>query len=481
MSDNPSKKPSPKNLRELSDATSTFDCIVIGGGIVGAGIYRDLALNGVKTLIIDKNDFASKTSQWSSKMLHGGVRYLETFEFNLVKEALHEKNLWLKIAPHLCYENRFFLPVYEDGKNPLWKIRLGLFLYDLLSGFQNTSHESLNKENTLKEVIGLKPEGLKGSGIYYDAIVDDAKLTLETIYDGSIEDVGHALGHCEFIGFQESQNEDQRVDQGNEDYKYCKLKDNLTGVVKTIKARNIVFALGPYTDTVLKGLSLPTPWTPKMLPSKGIHLWVKENTLPVNYPLLLPLKDGRVMFVIPQKNRILIGTTETTPNSIDDTTATSEEIDYVKSAILDFFPNHPINDPDILGTYAGIRPLVKEEGADLGKTSREHKSYLVKPNVFAIAGGKLTTFRNMGQSISETICKGLHRSYDPDLTKNPLRQKSVVPSFQRIKLNQEMIDKIISNEFVRTKEDLLERRLGCINLDGYPYSEEIKNLNFEFD
>ena len=460
-----------KGLKELSNKIQKIDALIVGGGIVGAGIFRDLSLNGAKCLIVEKDDFASKTSQWSSKMLHGGVRYLETYDFSLVREALLEKNLWLRIAPHLCYENKFYLPVYEDNKNPLWKINLGLWIYDLLSSFQNSPHQKLNKNQTLSQVNGLKEQGLTGCGIYYDAIVDDAKMTLESIYDGALEKDSYALNHCTYLKHENIGNRNKR------NY-LVHLKDNLTGEEISVETPNIIFALGPYTDLVLKNQN--KNWSKKMLPSKGIHLWIKKDALPVEYPLLLPLKDGRVMFVIPQKGRILVGTTETKPKNLDDVEVYKEEIEYVKKSILDFFPNHPIKDELIVGSYAGIRPLVRDsESNNLGKTSREHKVYSISPGVYAIAGGKLTTYRIMGQKICEDIFSYIKLPYNPDLTAKPFRKTSIIPSFQKTELTEEKLKLIISTEFVRTKSDLLKGRLGCTNEDGYPFHKELPNFDID--
>ena len=174
---------------------SHFQCIVIGGGIVGAGIFRDLALHGVETLLIDSGDFSAQTSERSSKMLHGGIRYLENMDFKLVFEALHEKNLWLKLTPHLAREEAFFLPVYKNASRPLWMIRLGLFLYDLLSQFKNSPYQTLSQEECIKRIPDLNPVGLSGAGVYYDGIMDDVKITLEVIYDSLLMPNTYALNH----------------------------------------------------------------------------------------------------------------------------------------------------------------------------------------------------------------------------------------------------------------------------------------------
>ena len=163
-----------------------YDSVIVGGGIVGAGLFREQSLHNVKVLLLDQADFNSQTSQGSSKMLHGGIRYLEQLDFFLVFEALREKNLWLKLAPQLTKEIPLFLPVYKHSKWPLIALKMGLFLYDLLSLFKNTPHKTMGKKETLKQLIGLKEEGLKGCGMYYDGLVDDSKLGLECIYDGLV-------------------------------------------------------------------------------------------------------------------------------------------------------------------------------------------------------------------------------------------------------------------------------------------------------
>ena len=165
-------------VKNLSDSQDFYHTVIIGGGIVGAGIFRDLSLHNSDTLLIEKGDFSSQTSSKSSKMLHGGIRYLENFDFKLVFEALHEKNLWLKLAPHLCYEQGFFLPIHKNSKRPLWMIKIGLFLYDLLSQFKNRPHKMFSKDEIIQKFPQINPEGLSGGGLYYDGVMDDFKITL---------------------------------------------------------------------------------------------------------------------------------------------------------------------------------------------------------------------------------------------------------------------------------------------------------------
>lgn len=435
-----------------------YQVIVVGGGIVGAGIFRDLSLHGIKTLLIDSGDFASQTSERSSKMLHGGIRYLENLDFKLVFEALHEKNLWLKIAPHLAQEMPFFLPVYKNSKRPLWMIRIGLFLYDLLSGFKNSPYKIFDKDSTLQMCPQLQSEGLLGTGLYYDGVIDDAKMNLEIIYDGLLEKKSHALNHCLVTQVKKI--------PGNNSTQLTQLqvKNSLTNSTFNITADKIVYALGPFTDQFLQQQSIYS-WSNCLLPSKGSHLWIKRSDLNINNAVVMTPHDefgDRVIFVIPYKEKVLVGTTEVKPSgNFFQTSPNQSEIDYLIKNLNLYFPSAKLTLNHIIGQFAGIRPLVKEEGSlNLGKTSREHKIYRLDSETYAIAGGKYTTFRVMGQDISREICHFYSRSYNPDKTQSVLRQKSVILPFEwKLPLAKDL-EIICQNEMPKTFHDLVVRRLS---------------------
>lgn len=430
------------------------DVLIVGGGIVGAGLLRDLSLHNMDVVLIDKKDFTSQTSRSSSKMLHGGIRYLENMDFKLVWEALHEKNLWIKLAPHLAKERRFYLPTFNDSKRPLWMLKIGLFLYDFLSSFQNRPFEISDAKKTQEDLPGIRSHGLKGAGIYYDAVVDDGKLTLEVLYDALVNPKCRALNYVSLV--------DLKVPTGDEDF-VATLKDELTGEERTLLAKDVVFATGPFTDQVLssiKGLN----WTPCLLPSKGSHLWIDRKVLPVKESLVMVGKDDRVIFVIPWHNRVLVGTTEKMiAGDMFDLKPSQEEIDYLIEALQAYFPNLDINHQAIIGSYAGVRPLVKEDDTnDLGKTAREHKVFRPHERVRVIVGGKYTTFRVMVQEIARELCLKKQLPYSSDTTKRPLRRPSVIKAFSNDEPNAEQLELIKKNEFVRTEEDITERRVGRI-------------------
>lgn len=450
-----------------------YDVVIVGGGINGCGLLRDLALNGVKTLLIDKGDFSSQTSQSSSKMLHGGIRYLENFDFALVQEALEEKNLWLKLTPHLCFEREFYLPLYNYSKYAPWMLGMGLFLYDFLSHFQNHPHAKLNKEETLKAIPSLDPKGLRGAGKYFDGIVDDAKLTLECLYDALLEPHIEALSYHEVISTQ-------KIHDGYQ----VSFQDRHKLHTETVHATFVVFTTGPFTDELLPKLNIP--WSPQLVPSKGIHLWLKEDAIQTQGSVVLTTEDNRVVFVIPQRGAILVGTTETpVDQDIFDIKATQNEVEYLLSVLKQYFPNSNISDSSIISTFAGVRPLAREEGHSetLGKVSRHHKIYRPTSHTYVMIGGKYTTFRKMTQELAQEIVPRLGKRYYPNLTLNPLRQHSLMPTFgKRPPLTLELVKKIIATEKVTTFEDLTKRRLSLLEdphhlktVMGLPL-EEIKSL-----
>jgi len=430
-----------------------YEVLIVGGGINGCGLLRDLALNGVSALLIEKGDFSSQTSQGSSKMLHGGIRYLENFDFGLVKEALEEKNLWLKLTPHLCFERDFYLPLYDYSKYRPWMLKCGLMIYDFLSHFQNRPHDILNKQETLEKIPSLSEKGLRGAGKYFDGVVDDAKLALECLYDALLEPHAEALNYHEVLSVLDHENK-----------KIVTYKNILTGQKFESSCNFLVFTTGPFTDKLLPKLGFS--WKPKMALSKGIHLWLKADSLKAQGSVVLTTKDNRVVFVIPQRNAILVGTTETpVREDIFDIEASEDEVTYLLNVLKDYFPHSNLTPSSIISTFAGVRPLVRDEGSpeNLGKVSRFHKIFRPDKKTYVLLGGKYTTFRRMTQELAQEITPRLGKKYRPNLTLENLRQHSLFPTFgEGPKINKDLILNIIKNEQVKTFQDLMKRRLSSI-------------------
>ncbi|MFT6631083.1 MAG: glycerol-3-phosphate dehydrogenase [Bacteriovoracaceae bacterium] len=447
-----------------------YDIIIVGGGIVGAGLFREQALHGLKVLLLDQADFNSQTSQGSSKMLHGGIRYLENMDFSLVFEALREKNLWLKLTPHITKEVPFYLPIYKESKWPLMFMRVGLFLYDFLSLFKNSPHRILNYKQTIKEMPGIKTQGLVGAGLYYDGIVDDAKLGLECIYDGLNNKNCKALNYQEVTSITKDENDQHTVE----------FQDTLNKDKSKATSQFVIMATGPFTDQAMSNLSIP--WSPVILPSKGAHLWLEENSLPITEAMVLQTKDQRIIFVIPQRHSILVGTTEI---PIDPKTPmlnikpTQEEIQYLLDVVNEYFPESNVKYENILSSFAAVRPLVKAKNSS-SKTSRNHKVFNPQKNLYVLVGGKYTTFRKMAQDLNKKIFKQLNIKHDKSLTLQPLRTTSIVENPFDRKISLDDLKLILKNENVRTKEDLLNRRLSLPTLRHFN-DQDLESLILQLD
>ncbi len=367
-----------------------YDYIIVGGGINGVGVFSELVKAGKDVLLIEAKEFMTQTSSRSSKLLHGGIRYLETLDFDLVYEALREKNYWVKECPELAQEQKFYIPIYKNSPNPLWKLAAGVKLYDLLSLYKNSPSSFHSKAKTLEALPHLSPAGLKGSVSYYDAIVDDYQLGILVLKAALQMGKGQALEHCRLVDVEKRNQFHLKVEYNNEE--------------KLVDCNKLIFTTGPFTDQVMKSLDLP--WTPQMMLSRGSHLFLRRD--------LLPLKEGvviqegkRIIFVIPHPDYILLGTTEhKEPDDADlySLDIKPEEKEYLIKNFERYFPHHSIKESDIIKTTTGVRPLVKDlRSSTPGKVSRHHEIYQMKEDCYVLIGGKYTTFRSMAKDLVSKI------------------------------------------------------------------------------
>ena len=376
-------------LRELS--TRTFDVLIIGGGITGAGIARDAALRGLTVALVDKGDFASGTSSRSSRLIHGGVRYLEHGYFHLVFEASAERRRLLAVAPALVRPLPFVWPVYAGQRLPLWKLAAGLTLYDLLSLFRNVErHKRLSAQQVLLREPRLNPRQLRGGVRYFDAATNDARLTLANVLDarrlGAV-----VLNHAAFVGARPP----------SAGLRVAGIEDTLTGERTDVRARVLVNASGPWSDTVRKLEGVPHP--SRIQGSKGAHVAVSRERVGNNDALtLLHPRDGRVMFALPAGPNTIIGTTDTfTQVSPDEVRASETDVSYLLEGANVFFPDARLHRPDVVAAWAGIRPLMPSAGTSV-QASREH-AIERGPGSVTITGGKLTTYRVMAREVVDVV------------------------------------------------------------------------------
>lgn len=362
----------------------SYDLLVIGGGINGAAIANIAAARGLKTALIEKGDFASGTSSRSSKLLHGGIRYLENFEFDLVRESLKERYLHLQTVPHLVKPLPFLIPVYKGDKRPLWMMRIGVFLYDLLAGkYRVRKRRSLSAAEVLHLEPNLKKEGLIGGVMYYDAQMDDARLCLENVLS-AVEKGVHAANYFEATMFLK---ENGRVTG-------VRAKDVLTGRAFEIRAKKIVCAAGPWTNQLLKMDDRNAE--EKVRTTKGIHI-IYSKPISKNAILLQSGRDKRIFFVFPWMGSSMIGTTDTDySGDLDRVEADEEDIRYLVEETRRVFPSFNFRKEDIVSTFAGLRPLTRSDKVP-SKVSRKHYIFETASGIVFVIGGKYTTYRTVAQ------------------------------------------------------------------------------------
>ncbi len=379
-----------------------YDILVVGGGITGAGIARDAAMRGYKVALIDKGDFASGTSSKSSRLVHGGVRYLEMFEFGLVFEASRERRTLWQIAPHLVHPLPFLFPIYRDARWPAWMIDIGLWMYDGLALFRNFKrHEMFSNQEIARRMRGIDVGNINGGAHYYDGQVDDARLTLETIRAAH----QHGAAIANYVQVDGLLKQEGKVTG-------VQAHDTRRGDKIDIHARVVVNATGPWTDTLLQ---LDDPRAPKrMRPTKGIHIIVPREKIGGDSAVAFPAhSDGRLMFVIPWGQFSIVGTTDTDfAGDYDRVVADAADVDYVIAAAQHAFPGASLQKSDVISTYAGLRPLVLQQGKSASKTSREHEIWTTPSGLVTIAGGKLTTYRSMAEELVNLVAKRLRSEFN---------------------------------------------------------------------
>jgi len=374
-------------LRSLQEGP--LDVLVIGGGIVGAGVARDAAMRGLRVGLVEQHDFAFGTSSRSSRLLHGGLRYLAQGRVGLVREASVEKKVIQHIAPHLAEPLPFIFPTYRDDREwVLWQLKLGVKLYDLLCGRRNLGKSTwLSRAEVLQRVPGLAGAGLKGAVRYYDGFTNDARLTLDTLRSAA-NGGASVLNYCRFKGASR---------QGNW---MCELEDCLAQSTFQVRARAVVNATGPWAE------GLPHSQV-KLRLTKGVHLVVDRARVLVTETVVMT-EGKRILFAIPWGERTILGTTDTDYRGpLDDVRADAFDIGYLLRIANQFFPAAKLVEADVISVWAGLRPLIADPRGKPSDISRAHEIHNPEPGWWDVAGGKLTTYRLMGEQTVDQIVNGL--------------------------------------------------------------------------
>jgi len=435
----------------ISIQDSPLDVLVIGGGIVGAGIARDAAMRGLRTGLVEQQDFGAGTSSRSSRLLHGGIRYLAQGRIGLVREASREKTVVHRIAPHLSDPLAFIFPTHRRGGWYRWKLTVGVKLYDLLCGRRNLGKSSsLNVRKTLDLLPGLSPQGLTGSVRYYDGLTNDARLVMDTLR--SAETAGASVNN--YIRFVKATPEDEVW--------RCELLNVRADTPFEVKARTVVNATGPWSDKI------PGSKTSLRL-TKGVHLVVDRVRLPVPDAVVMAEKD-RILFAIPWGERVILGTTDTDYDGpLDSPTCNAEDMQYVLKVVNESFPEAHLTESDVISDWAGIRPLVADKNGDPSDISRRHEVKMGRPGWWDVTGGKLTTYRLMAEEAVSAIVRFLDSTRDStrasshpcETAKVPLlthEEAAGVSSILPPQVTQAVVEHYCRHEWATHLDDVMIRR-----------------------
>lgn len=386
-----------KNLQKLQD--TNYDIVIIGAGITGAGVAREASMRGLKVACVDMQDFAAGTSSRSSKLAHGGIRYLSIGDFDLVHESTTERNWLLAHLPHLVRPIPFLFVHLEGGKYKKRTITSAVKIYDFL-GNKDTEFK-IYKEHKLykpEEIFELEPEYIRegnlGGAVYYDNNVDDARLTIETLKEAVIRGAD-IVNYCKVSGYLK--------DNGKIIGVKCKDLENDTDF--EIKGTLVVNATGIWTDKLLENYPNDIP-IPLIRPTKGVHVQFRRKHVKNNMATIITsIADKRAFFVLPRdKNFTIIGTTDTDyDGDLANPFCNKEDADYLIESVKYYFPNAELNYDNILSTYAGIRPLVMQKGKSESEISRKHIIFFSEDGLLTITGGKLTAFRSMAEDLLKKV------------------------------------------------------------------------------
>jgi glycerol-3-phosphate dehydrogenase len=393
-----------------------FDVLAIGGGITGAGIARDAVLRGFRTALIEKDDFGSGTSSKSSKLVHGGFRYLKQLQFGLVHEALTERKILRRLAPHLVYPMRCLLPLYQDSATPAWVIQIGMWLYDILALDRNIRrHRMISAQEIQKIEPAYRQEGLRKAAEYYDCWGDDFRLVMATLKSAA------QYGAV-------SANHVRAVDGVVENRKIIGVlaKDQLSGKDIRIKTRVVANATGPWSDQVRD--TLFGQGDRRLRLTKGVHIIVPLAVLPVHSALMqFAIRDGRPIFAIPWKDIVILGTTDTDYHGDPDRIGVDRtDVDYLLESFNHYFPGARLTCDHVLTAFAGLRPLVFEPDKSASQVTREYQVFEGPENFFTMIGGKLTTYRRMAEKLVDRLAGRLAAAFDR-VAENPRSGTDRVP------------------------------------------------------
>ncbi len=473
-------------IKQISDTTKTWDVVIVGGGATGLGCAVDAATRGYSVALFEWEDFAKATSSRSTKLVHGGVRYLAQGDVPLVLEALHERGLLKKNAPHLVKDQCFLIPNYRHWDNFLYTV--GLTVYDILArrlSFGRSKYISSKK--TVEYLPIVQEKGLKGGVVYHDGQFDDSRLAIN-LAQSCVEKGGCPLNRMQVVGILHNA---AGVAAG------VKVKDLLSGQLYEVKAKAVINATGIFVDSIME-MDVPTH-EHMVKPSQGVHLVLDRSFLQSDYAIMIPkTDDGRVLFAVPWHDKVVVGTTDTVREKPElEPQALEKEIEFILNTAGRYMKRKPER-KDVFSVFAGLRPLAapKKEGKSTKEISRSHKIFVSRNKMVTITGGKWTTYRKMAEdTIDKAIDLGLLEKrkcvtkdfkihgyqLNPDLKDHLYIYGSDIPALKALmasdpamaeklhpKYNYTVAEVVwaIREEMALTVEDILARRVRLLFLDA---------------
>jgi glycerol-3-phosphate dehydrogenase len=472
-------------VRQLADCGTVWDVLVIGGGATGLGVALDAVARGYKTLLIEQSDFAKGTSSRSTKLVHGGVRYLAQGDIRLVREASVERGLLCRNAPHLVKNQTFIIPIYSYWD--MVKYTIGLKMYDWISGRLTLgSSVFISRGKTLQNLPGVNAKGLKGGVLYHDGQFDDSRLAVNLV-QSIIENGGCAVNYVKVIGL---------LKDTNKKIEGVVLSDAESGNQYSVKARAVINATGVFVDDILH---MDNPASAKSIcVSQGVHLVLDKKFYPSNHALMIPeTSDGRVLFAVPWHGKVVLGTTDTPVDEASlEPRALEKEISFILETASGYLTQKPRRS-DVLSVFAGLRPLAAPQGSGqkTKEISRSHKIMVSPSSLFTILGGKWTTYRKMGEDMMDRVEKELQWKHqktptslmhihgyvekvnwndplyfygsDADKIKQQMNGSAGQWISDSLKIHKMQVRWAVKHEMARTLEDVLSRRTRTLLLDAH--------------
>jgi glycerol-3-phosphate dehydrogenase len=451
-----------KSLKE-----KTFDLLVIGGGITGAGIALDASSRGLKVALLEKKDYAWGTSSRSTKLIHGGLRYLKQMEFGLVKEVGMERAIVYKNARHLVIPEKMLLPIVKNGSLSKNMSSLALWVYDFLAGVKpQERRRMLNAEQTSLIEPLLRKDNLIGGAVYFEYRSDDARLTIENIKT-AVNYGAICLNYAQVNGFSYD---------GINKIKSVSVEDLISGENYNIKTKIVVNAAGPWVDN-LRMLDAEGVKGKRLFLSKGVHIVVPREKMPIQQSVYFDVKgDNRMVFAIPRDQITYLGTTDTEyRQSIDDPEPNIDDVSYILKAVNEMFPSLGLTIEDVQSSWTGLRPLIHEEGKSASELSRKDEIFYSETGLISIAGGKLTGYRKMAERVVDKVCQRLN-----------INKKSVTRNLKLCGADFENlgdIAKYIENvsEIYELREEQVKRLVQRYGKNTVKVLEKYRELNVEVD